>query len=145
MLLGFKKQFALKIKIGTKVHTIRGRRKVLPKIGEVLHMYTALRTKHCELISNKETLQSTQKVWVKIVFRLRPFLIYDVKICVDGRKLNAKEMHLFCQFDGFEHFEEFAKFWIEGYRKDINKKGAQSDIIKIVESKTLYHWTDLKY
>lgn len=145
MLLGFKPRFVDPILIGTKVHTIRGKRKIEPKIGEQLHMYTGLRTKHCRLITKKETLVSTQKVWIKIVFRLKPFEIIELLIHVDGRALSLNEIEQFCKFDGFENSIDFVKYWVEGCKKEINQKKLQNKLCQIVESNTLYHWTDLKY
>lgn len=40
MLLGFKPRFIDPIQIGTKVFTMRAKRKNKPKIGETLYMYT---------------------------------------------------------------------------------------------------------
>ena len=148
MLLGFKKQFVEKIQIGTKVHTMRDKRKVQPKIGEQLHMYTALRTKYCQLITNKEILISKQKAWVKITFHLGDmFYIDEVKICVDGRVLSFSEKEQFVRFDGFHSVLEFAWFWLEnsGLKKQIKKDGKIGETLKLVASKDLYHWTDLRY
>lgn len=137
MLLGYKKRFVLPIKIGTKVHTCRKKRKINPKIGETLYMYSALRTKHCELITNKEKLISTQKVkiTVKVLRRSKSILGIDVNIAVDGRKLNLVEMQQFAKFDGFESIADFGSFFATGV-----KPGA-----KIMGTFDLYHWTDLRY
>lgn len=52
MLLGFKSKFKSFILDGTKTTTIRGERKdgKRPKPGEILHLYTGLRTKSTEFI-----------------------------------------------------------------------------------------------
>jgi hypothetical protein len=138
MLLGFKKRFVLPIQIGTKVFTMRNKRKVEPKIGETIHMYTGLRTKFCERISNKEKLISTQRVRISI-YR-HPDLL-NVKIFVDGRELNIKEIYEFVKFDGFKDVTDFADYWIESSTGKKDKK----KVARVGGMLTLYHWTDLRY
>ena len=48
----FKSQFADAVESGRKHHTIRAPRKDgrLPKLGEVLYLYTGMRTKKCRLL-----------------------------------------------------------------------------------------------
>lgn len=50
MLLGFKKEHARGVQLGLKQTTIRATRKNPPKVGEVCHCYTGLRTKKCRLL-----------------------------------------------------------------------------------------------
>jgi len=126
MLLGFKKQFIPKIHNGSKIHTVRKRRKVQPKIEESLHMYTALRTIHCELISNKEKLKGVQS------FRMI-VMGYIIKIWVDRRQLTKKETHEFAINDGFDNLKEFAKYWTNGTGK-----------VGVINHQ-IFHWTDFKY
>lgn len=49
-LLGFKKQFAVKVVCGMKQQTVRQVRKNKIKTGDTAHCYTGLRTKQCELL-----------------------------------------------------------------------------------------------
>jgi hypothetical protein len=79
MLLGFYKQFVSPIEIGTKVFTLRKRRKVRPKVGETLYMYTGGYNSTRTLISNKEKLMSIQNVRITIrVKLLDPITHYDI-------------------------------------------------------------------
>lgn len=48
--LSFKGQFAGPIVAGTKRQTVRMQRKRPPRVGEMLQLYTAMRTKHCRKI-----------------------------------------------------------------------------------------------
>ena len=138
MLLGFKKRFVEPILIGTKVHTLRKPRKNEPKIGERLFMYTALRTKQCELITDKETLMGKQKAVVSIERYASKNNagqnIYTLKVNVDGRALKFNELQAFIGFDGFKSLADFCEFWFVGVKEN-----------KIVEEMDLFHWTDLKY
>jgi len=140
MLLGFKKQFIEPIQIGTKVFTLRKRRKVRPKIGETIHMYSGLRTKNTTFIGNKEKLVSIQNVRILIkVDHHDPYgdTHYIVRIFVDRRRLRFGEIIDFIRFDGFKDVAEFIKYWLtdeKGKRK--TRTGALME---------LYHWTDLKY
>lgn len=142
MLLGYKKRFVDPIKIGTKVHTMRKPRKVKPKIGETLYMYTGLRTKHCEFITDKEKLHGVQQV--RIVIQRTPsggkrpgrglIYTYKMQLAVDGRKLEDKEVSRFVKFDGFADVADFCQFWFTGTKK--NRVGG---ILQLL------HWTDLRY
>lgn len=50
MLLGFKQRFAPFVEDGTKLHTIRAKRKVRPKVGEICHCYVNPRQKTMRLL-----------------------------------------------------------------------------------------------
>ena len=131
MLLGFKKRFVEPILIGTKVHTMRKDRRVQPKIGERLYMYTGLRTSSCQKITDKEILISTQRVHIKGSLNLG---VAGMNVWIDGRNLSNIEINEFVKFDGFTDQTDFASFWLEG-----KKNGRFAAIL------TLYHWTDLRY
>jgi len=145
MLLGFKPRFKEPIQLGTKVFTMRKKRKIEPKIGETLFMYTGLRTPKCELISNKEKLISTQKAWVKIECRIGDVVYSDsLKICIDGRALSDIEISEFVKYDGFYHEYDFVDYWVNSSLKHLKakeRKGKQT----VVGSLDLFHWTDLRY
>ncbi|AEL24341.1 hypothetical protein [Cyclobacterium marinum] len=137
MLLGFKKQFTGPILDGTKIFTIREKRKIEPKIGEKLHMYSGLRTKHTELISKEHTLTGIQTVNMlvsKSINRLK------VVIYVDDSCLTETQLKMFIQSDGFENIEEFSDFWLEGIF--YNKYGYRS-IVK--NNFVMYHWTGFRF
>ncbi len=50
MLLGFQSQFVPYVEEGSKLHTIRGIRKVAPKVGETCHCYANPRRKDMRLL-----------------------------------------------------------------------------------------------
>lgn len=130
MLLGFYKQFVEPIQIGTKVFTLRKRRKVRPKIGETLHMYTGGYNATRTLISNKEKLLGIQNV--RLTIKKVGTILYDIKIFVDRRELSKMEVQQFAIYDGFENVIEWADHWL-------GKKTRTGALIE------MYHWTDLKY
>lgn len=135
MLLGFKKRFRAPIESGAKIHTMRDRRMKPPKTGERLFMYTGLRTKYCELITNRETLRSTQDITVMV--HILPKIVY---VWIDGRGLDIFEVAEFVYNDGFEDVEDFADWWIAKIPKRSRKPRT------IIEWEgCLHHWTDLKY
>lgn len=139
MLLGFKQRFADKILDGSKVFTMRKERKIQPKIGETLHMYTALRTKHTKVITKTHKLVSTQIVEVNIADSPKQL---QVKIQVDGRVLGQLETEMFVICDGFNDVPDFARYWIED---STGKKYKPTLSYKVTASVTLYHWTALKF
>ncbi len=136
MLLGYKKRFIEPIQIGTKVFTMRNKRKITPKIGETLYMYSGLRTKHTVKISDKEKLQSIQEVRIYIEKKNN---VHSVFIHVDGRPLLANEISEFVKYDGFENETDFVDYWLtsSGVKK--------SDFMRAGGILDLFHWTDLRY
>lgn len=135
MILGFKKQFVHPIQSGTKIFTMRKRRKVRPKLGETLHMYTGLRTKKCELITNKKCLVSIQNARVLIEETVTG---YTVRVYVDGRHLSEMELRHFAMNDGFQSVEQFCRYWLQIPGKKTLKKRTAA----LME---MYHWTSFKY
>lgn len=135
MLLGFKKRFRDPILIGTKVFTMRTRRKKMPKIGEQLHMYTGLRTKHTEVITKKEKLFAMQNV--RLTIKLQYNVLFDIRIWVDRRELSQQEIDQFVVFDGFRDRRDFAEYWLTD-EKGKPKKRTGAMLV-------MFHWTDLKY
>ena len=125
MLLGFKKRFAPKIVSGSKIHTVRAKRKVQPKIGEVLHMYTGLRTKDAELITKQHNLIGCQEAQIYVGLRI-------IEIIIDGRHLEVNEIADFCINDGFENIQDFKNYWLDG-----------AEYLEFVGD--VFHWTDFKY
>jgi hypothetical protein len=141
MLLGFKPRFVDPILDGTKLHTLRNARKVTPKVGEVLHMYTGLRTKHCKAITNRYTLKGIQVAHIS-VRRVKPPLnfisktAFLIRIKVDGIPLQPDDIRKFCVADGFADGTDFASYWMGT---------APKDATSITTTMDLFHWTDLKY
>lgn len=155
MLLGFKKQFAPKILDGSKKFTIRNRRKVEPKIGDTLHMYTGLRTKHTEKITSEHSLKGIQLVDILIqkqVFSEGTFKgKWSLGISVDGRSLLTGELEYFVRCDGFEGMEDFMEYWIKasGDKKEYFQSGKRKTQLTIwtvdLKDLVMYHWTDLRF
>ena len=131
MLLGFKKQFAHKILEGSKKFTIRSERKVSPKVGETIHMYSGLRTKHTKLISKDYRYTGAQKVKIQI-YSISNYI--SLKIYIDGKPqpLTEHQTSTFVKADGFATQKEFADYWLEGKQR-------------LTSIRTIYHWTDLRY
>jgi hypothetical protein len=139
MLLGFKERFAEPILLGTKVFTLRNKRKNQPKIGETLYMYYGLRSSQCRKITDKEKLMGIQEVDITISRSAEKEV--TIHISVDGRSLTHEEIDQFVQFDGFVDRADFADYWITSSHKP--KKAPISCTVGGVLDQ--YHWTDLKY
>lgn len=158
MLLGFKKQFAPKILDGSKRFTIRNPRKREPKIGEQLHMYTGLRTKHTQKITSEHTLKGIQLVDIFIQnkhtednIRLNYSIEFTLRITVDGRPLREEEYLRFCIADGFASVSDFQRYWLseKSVLTQHFQEGQKRPLMNIykVDQKDLvmYHWTDLRF
>jgi hypothetical protein len=136
MLLGFKKQFAQPILDGSKIFTVREKRKVEPKIGERLYMYTGLRTKDCEKITDEHELTGIQLVSI----RVSDISELKVSVWVDGVALGKSAISLFVNCDGFDSKEEFAAFWLAGVKK--NEYGHR---VVYKADLVMHHWTGFRF
>jgi|GEM_PF-6290795 len=138
MLLGFKKQFAPKILDGSKKFTIRNPRKVEPKLGEQLHMYTGLRNKSCEKITSEHTLKSIQLL--DLIILKRPDGSGWMDVHVDGKEIEQIDFNRLISADGFDSIPDFVSYWLSGIKAD-------KDGIFYMEAEGLimYHWTGLKW
>lgn len=101
----FKKQFVPMIIDGQKPHTIRKRRKRPTKVGDVLKMFTGMRTKNC--------FQFAQAVCTHV----EPVIIYPSvgKIMVDGAFMTDAEVNRLARRDGFESTKDFFMFFETTY------------------------------
>lgn len=97
----FQARFVEAILDGSKMQTIRRRRKRPTRSGDVLKLYTGMRTKQCRLL---KVADCTSVVPIKI------FPLYHV-VKLDGRVLSAMEEGLFATRDGFEDVNEFYLFF----------------------------------
>lgn len=143
MLLGFKKQFAPKILAGSKVMTVRQQRKVEPKIGEVLHMYTGLRTRNCEKITSEYTLKGIQSVDF-LISKSKTEDLIDMDVFVDRVPLDRYQLEKFALADGFDSAHQLAEYWMSTCDPDdiqVLKRSIQASIIDMV----IYHWSDLRF
>lgn len=132
MLLGFKPQFQQPIITGTKIHTLRDKRKVTPKIGETLHMYTGLRTRKAKLIRKDLKLKAVQEVYILLTWDLYLKRHYVSELLIDGRDCTNALVEFFIN-DGFSTAYEYIAF--------VNPPKGKNCYIK----KDIFHWTDFKY
>lgn len=95
MLLGFKRQFAPFVEEGSKTHTIRGTRKITPRVGETCHCYVDPRQKTMRLLGRFPC------VCVEDIRIERGTFSNPLVIVIGGIYLEAEEAELFLQRDGF--------------------------------------------
>ena len=102
----FQRQFVPMILDGSKVHTIRRRRKRPTRVGDTLSLYVGMRTRECRLIAVTECV------------RVEPVAIYPFRKVMMMRDciLSPAETRLIATQDGFEDAESFFAFF-ERYGK----------------------------
>lgn len=100
MLLGFKRRFAPLIEAGRKTHTIRGKRKRPPRVGEICHCYVDLRQKTMRLLGRWPCVK------VEHIEISR-----DHEVAIDGVWLTVKEREALARRDEFGSFAEMIEFW----------------------------------
>lgn len=109
----FQKQFVPLIESGDKCSTIRQRRKngYLPREGDVLRLYTGMRTKACRLIREAAVTGVT------------PIVVYSRHGCADvilnGTQLSDSAVALMAQADGFKSIQAFADFFEGKYGHEL--------------------------
>jgi hypothetical protein len=106
-LYNFQKRFVPFIVNGEKTHTIRAKRKVAPKAGETLHLYTGLRQKGAALLMRAPCTKVE-----KIEISLGPF---GMEITIDGERLSPDEIVALAKRDGFDSAASMEKFWVGRY------------------------------
>ena len=99
----FQERFAPLVESGEKTHTIRKPRKRKTKVGELLKLYTGMRTRLCRLLRSAPCK--------KVV----PILIEHDSVELEGQTLVGDELDLFAQSDGFKDGADFFKFWCDTY------------------------------
>lgn len=100
----FKKQFVVPILSRTKGGTIRADRKRHARPGEVIQIYTGMRTKQCRMITELEC-RSAEPICLRFD---KPEVFAAGRVLRSSRALDA-----FAVFDGFESFEQMRAFWSE--------------------------------
>jgi len=100
----FKKEFAAKVEAETKRQTIRKPRKRPTVVGDILHLYTGIRTKKCR----------------RLLPPVACHCVFDVLITEKGARLDdyvVKEENLntFARRDGFESWDEMKDFFEKQY------------------------------
>jgi hypothetical protein len=102
MLLGFKRQFAPFVKEGSKTHTIRGTRKIMPRVGETCHCFVDPRQKTMRLLGRWPCV----KVQGILIFEDRLLK----RVFIDGEELTQDEKLALAWRDGFRNFGEKMAF-----------------------------------
>jgi len=109
----FKKQFVPMILDGSKVHTIRRRRKHPIKVGVKLFLYTGMRTKQCKLIAVIECVKVEPIV---IMPDEKSLFIPNIYNGWDLLSVNA--INQIAHEDGFEDAYDFFDFF-KRYREEV--------------------------
>lgn len=119
----FKKRFIDPIKSGAKRQTIRAvglRRHARP--GDDLQLYTAMRTKQCQLIGRTQCVDAAL---ITIKFGKRVDVV-DIKGSSPPLPRRASSIELLDRFaatDGFKSWDELLKFWDEEHDGIVTKCG----------------------
>lgn len=99
----FKTIFAPAVESGAKPHTIRPQRKRPTVPGDMLYLYTGMRTKFCRLL--KKTVCTA----------VIPIEIKRNSVRLDGRELSLSEVEALARADGFPDAQTFFAFFATTY------------------------------
>lgn len=103
-LYNFKKQFSDRIRQGIKRQTIRPKRKRPTKPGEILYLYTGLRTQHTQKLGEFRCT-SVEEILVST----------SAEIFIGQRRLTPDEIQDLASKDGFNSTQEFISFFEQIY------------------------------
>jgi hypothetical protein len=110
-LYNFQARFVPFILAESKTHTIRAMRVYPDKPGNILHLYTGLRTKKAKLLMRVPCVKVET---IDIQFRVDSGYHEHVEwpsIKVDDEELSADEREQLARRDGFQNFAEMMEFW----------------------------------
>ena len=98
----FQKQFSPMVLDGSKVHTIRRRRKNPTKVGDALMLYTGMRTKACE------------KLMDAVCTAVVPIIIFPrlPGVVINGEPLSYGDIERLAVRDGFADVSSFFSFFL---------------------------------
>ena len=102
----FKKQFGPQILAGTKAQTIRADRKRHARTGEMVQLFTGMRTRQCRRLGES---QCVEVLPVRFAFSKRG----AAELMQVGERylVTSAQMNAFAQADGFADLEAMAGFW----------------------------------
>lgn len=122
-LLGLQPRFVPFVKDGSKAHTIRGERKdgKRPQPGDMITIYTGLRTKACEFVLRAPCLRTEDVLITENHTTCEGEVWMPKAIWVAGEQLNHVDADALAWRDGFRHpenpdlrrgcFEIMTRFW----------------------------------
>jgi hypothetical protein len=105
-LYNFQRRFVAKILSGEKRHTIRAIRAYPDKPGNILHLYSGLRTKKAELLMRVPCVKVEE-----IRIDSRSGDPAHCRLEIDGQFLDRSEKEALARRDGFSNFAEMIEFW----------------------------------
>lgn len=102
----FQKEFEPAIKNGTKIGTVRARRKngYLPKSQDVIRLYVGMRTKGCRLIA-EVTVRDVVPITINTTDE------GQVEVRIATHRLSRNELLAFAKAEGFKSVADFASFF----------------------------------
>ena len=107
--LNFKKQFAPKVESGEKRQTIRAIRNTPFKEGDILYLYTGMRTRSCRKLGEAKALEVQSIVIIQSI----------ENVLIDEIALEKEEITELAQSDGFDSSYDFFGFFAETYKEEV--------------------------
>jgi len=143
-LINFQRQFASPILRGEKPHTVRRQRQVPIKVGDVLHLYTGLRTKDCRKIGRAICSKIDR---ITVIIPVCDKMGWDIEITINGKRLSFEDACAFALRDGFKGdpylaLQKMTGFFYKRYRERfegvvIHWKGLVRSRGRVVKNKWL--------
>src|SRR4051812_25287523 len=107
MLLGMKRRFEPFVLDGSKRHTIRAKRKLRPRVGEICHVYVNPRQKSMRLLGRWRCTR-VEDIRIQIEFsflragaQCNPWIPHSISAWINGDVLTMAEINRLCWQDGF--------------------------------------------
>lgn len=108
----FEKRFAQPIREGLKTQTIRGGRERHARPGEMLQLFTGMRTAHCKKICEDVRCVDVRPIGIR----------FTANGEIEGIVVNGApvvDLEAFAIQDGFPALWQMAEFWLDAHKNSI--------------------------
>jgi len=109
----FQKQFVDDIRAGVKSQTIRRKRKRQASPGDMLQIYTGMRTRSCQKIIDDQECLCVDDILIQVEHcgAQQSFVDYALSVTVNGIKLSVSEKYELAMLDGFDTSADFDAYF----------------------------------
>lgn len=107
----FQRRFATPIKLGLKTQTIRGPRNRHARPGELIQLYTGLRTKAAAKICSDTRCVRVDPIHLRFSPALGGAPVLLSAVDIDGFRVS--DLDHFARLDGFKGRRDMSAFWVQ--------------------------------
>lgn len=108
----FKKQFGPPILAGTKAQTIRAERKRHARPGEMVQLFTGMRTRQCRRLGESRCIEVLPiRIELPRERRVPEVMVFTPSGDLARHYMTGRALENFARADGFRDFDDLHAFW----------------------------------